>query len=82
MRVKMHLVCPEFFKSIPNGLYEFPDGSSVMECVERCAAGCEVTLRDGWSDKVLFMKDNKPVQKDDQAFDGSEICVVRMVYGG
>ena len=82
MRVKMHFVCPEIFGTLPNGSYDFPDGGTIQDCTERCALEHGSKLPDGWFDRVLFMKDNKPARKDDTAEDGSYIIVTRMILGG
>ena len=82
MRVRMRFVYPGLLDIIPNGIYDFPDGSTVADCVEQCSKQCEAPLNDGWVEKVLFLNDNKPVLKDDIPVDGSELIVVHRIMGG
>lgn len=82
MRVKVRFVCPELFGTLPNGLYEVPDGSTIRECTECCAAAGGVTLPEDWADQVIFLKDIKPALADDEAADGADIIVLRRILGG
>jgi len=82
MQVKMHFICPELFKLLPDGPYEIPDGSTVQSCVECCAAAGGVTLPENWSDQVIFLQDYNPALRRDAASEGVEIVVLRRILGG
>jgi len=82
MYANVRFLCPEYFSLIPNGTYEFPDGSTVQECVESCVAEFGVVLQDTWPEQVVLMKDNKPVGKNEKVTEGSNILIVRRVLGG
>ena len=82
MHASIRFFCPEFFPLVPNGTYEFPDDSTIQECVERCAAGFGVLLQNDWANKVVLMKNNKSAGKDEMVTDGSDILVLRKVMSG
>lgn len=82
MRVNMRFVCPGLFDGVPNGVYEVQEGCSIFECVEYCAQKHGLTLSEDWQSKVLFFRDNRPVQKDESITEGSDIIIVHRIMGG
>ena len=82
MRVNMRFAYPGLFEKIPNGTYDVPENSTIQECAEKCALDNGTSLVEGWPEKVLFLKNNKPAEKDETATENSDIIIIHRILGG
>jgi hypothetical protein len=82
MKVSVEFICKDLTEGLKSGIYDVPETATVTDVIRGCEIACGVTLPEENKSILQFLLNGRGATWDTAVRDGSQLYVLRSVFGG